>query len=135
MVSYAWDSASGDCGSTYRLRDRHDDHDRNQPDSGVQLHLSRSIRYGTEDLDYVSECGDSASDLPGADTGVQDALLEHWRRGTGTDRRSGVGGLHDLPGRQASECGGDSSDGRHKYRGWCAVGSDSGVLQGKMEHK
>ena len=37
MVSYAWDSASGDCGSTYRLRDRHDDHDRNQPDSGVQL--------------------------------------------------------------------------------------------------
>ena len=52
---------------------------RHQPGTGVCLHFHGSLRNRQKDLDYLPECGDSASDLSGSDPGLPDALLEHRR--------------------------------------------------------
>ena len=62
---------------------------------------------GEKNLDHSPEYCHSSADRPGADTGLQDAVLEHRRRGTGADRRPGSCSLHDLSGRKTSQCGSD----------------------------
>ena len=44
-----------------------------------QIYFCRSIWYCQKDLDHLPEHVHSASDFPGADTGIQDEILEHWR--------------------------------------------------------
>ena len=54
--------------------------------------------------------------------------LEHRRRGSGADRRSGNGGVYDLPGWQDPQCAADIDDDRSQYAGRCHLGADSRIF-------
>ena len=73
------------------------------PHQGVRHHVQRRLRLAAQDLDPGAESRHPAVHLAGRDARVQDALLEHRRRGPGARRRPRRRGVHDLPRRQGAQ--------------------------------
>ena len=68
------------------------------PIEHLRHHFQGRLRHRPQDLGHLPESGGSAGNLSGGDAGVQDAVLEHRRRGAGAYRRPGHRRLHDLSG-------------------------------------
>lgn len=80
------------------------------------------------DMEPAAKFGYAVVRVPGVDPCVQNAVLEHRRRGSGADRRSGNGGVYDLPGWQDPQCVADIDDDRSQYAGRCHLGADPRIF-------
>ena len=135
MVSGVCDSRRRDRSGADRVRGRDDAVDGRKSAQHLRHHLPRRVRHRPEILGHVPESRRPARHFAGGHARVQNALLEHRRGGSGPDRLSGDGRLHDLPRGQAPKRSADSGHARRRRCGGCAVGLPPVLLQGEVEHQ